>query len=186
MAQHYPSLDFNTAIFPHPPSPPAPTPPSLPAYHHDPPPSYYNPPPPPPSYSAPPGLPRAHDHKNPILASSQSIASFPDDGISFAPAILPPSSVQHPVRDTCRSAGRITIAHPYARLYAKKDGSKRRKIWNHVLEKQLFSPQELSVYYFFSPVSPSSLNLPLQIHHGCTPQAHNIYRLPRSPHRPTP
>ncbi|KAF8560415.1 hypothetical protein BDR04DRAFT_994622, partial [Suillus decipiens] len=34
--------------------------------------------------------------------------------------------------------------HPYARLYAKKDGSKRRKIWNHVLEKQLFSPQELS------------------------------------------
>ncbi|KAI6007356.1 hypothetical protein EDD15DRAFT_49830 [Pisolithus albus] len=47
-------------------------------------------------------------------------------------------------RDSSRSAARITIAHPYARLYAKKDNTKRRKIWNHVLEKQLFSPQELS------------------------------------------
>ncbi|OAX42388.1 hypothetical protein K503DRAFT_683436 [Rhizopogon vinicolor AM-OR11-026] len=52
------------------------------------------------------------------------------------------SSVKRPTRD--KSASRITIAHPYARLYAKKDASKRRKIWNHVLEKQLFSPQELS------------------------------------------
>ncbi|KAG2154913.1 hypothetical protein DEU56DRAFT_725474, partial [Suillus clintonianus] len=55
------------------------------------------------------------------------------------------SSVEHPSRDNShRAASRFTIAHPYARLYAKKDGSKRRKIWNHVLEKQLFSPQELS------------------------------------------
>ncbi|KAG1755214.1 uncharacterized protein EDB91DRAFT_1043069 [Suillus paluster] len=55
------------------------------------------------------------------------------------------SSVEHPSRDNPhRAASRLTIAHPYARLYAKKDGSKRRKIWNHVLEKQLFSPQELS------------------------------------------
>ncbi|KAN0100679.1 hypothetical protein V8E55_000663 [Tylopilus felleus] len=74
------------------------------------------------------------------IPSSQLLPSFPDDGISFASA----TSVQHPTRDTTRSATRITIAHPYARLYAKKDGSKRRKIWNHVLEKQLFSPQELS------------------------------------------
>ncbi|KAG2159933.1 uncharacterized protein EDB93DRAFT_1112575 [Suillus bovinus] len=54
------------------------------------------------------------------------------------------SSVEHPSRDNSHRASRFTIAHPYARLYAKKDGSKRRKIWNHVLEKQLFSPQELS------------------------------------------
>ncbi|KAG2366598.1 hypothetical protein BDR07DRAFT_463491 [Suillus spraguei] len=54
------------------------------------------------------------------------------------------SSVEHPSRDHSHRASRFTIAHPYARLYAKKDGSKRRKIWNHVLEKQLFSPQELS------------------------------------------
>ncbi|KAI1793907.1 hypothetical protein LXA43DRAFT_181553 [Ganoderma leucocontextum] len=37
------------------------------------------------------------------------------------------------------------IAHPYARLYSKKNGAgKRRKMWNHALEKMLFSPQEIS------------------------------------------
>lgn len=36
------------------------------------------------------------------------------------------------------------IAHPYARLYSKKNGAgKRRKMWNHALEKMLFSPQEM-------------------------------------------
>lgn len=67
-------------------------------------------------------------------------------------SVAPESSVDVPLsthpklppRDSSRSAARITIAHPYARLYAKKDNTKRRKIWNHVLEKQLFSPQELS------------------------------------------
>jgi len=39
---------------------------------------------------------------------------------------------------------RIKIAHPYARLFAKKEEVKRRKIWNHALEKSLFSPYELS------------------------------------------
>ncbi|KAF8446004.1 hypothetical protein L210DRAFT_3392476 [Boletus edulis BED1] len=116
MAQHYPSFDFDTSLFHHPPSPP---------------PSYYNTPP---SYYPP----RTNDDQK-----SSAIAAFPDNGISFPPAANP-TSVQHPARDSCRSASRITIAHPYARLYAKKDGSKRRKIWNHVLEKQLFSPQELS------------------------------------------
>ncbi|KIM85263.1 hypothetical protein PILCRDRAFT_25164, partial [Piloderma croceum F 1598] len=37
------------------------------------------------------------------------------------------------------------VAHPYARLYAKKDSAKRhRKIWNHALEKSLFNSHELS------------------------------------------
>ncbi|KAF8973992.1 hypothetical protein BDZ97DRAFT_1912435 [Flammula alnicola] len=36
------------------------------------------------------------------------------------------------------------IAHPYARLFAKKDEVKRRKIWNHALEKSIFDPKELS------------------------------------------
>lgn len=40
------------------------------------------------------------------------------------------------------SAPRVDIAHPYARLYAKKE-EKRRKIWNHALEKSLFTPYEL-------------------------------------------
>ncbi|KAI0330541.1 hypothetical protein GY45DRAFT_1250581 [Cubamyces sp. BRFM 1775] len=40
---------------------------------------------------------------------------------------------------------RGTIAHPYARLYSKKQGAgKRRKMWNHALEKMLFTPQEIS------------------------------------------
>ncbi|OCH95787.1 hypothetical protein OBBRIDRAFT_702585, partial [Obba rivulosa] len=34
--------------------------------------------------------------------------------------------------------------HPYARLYTKRDGTKRRKMWNHALEKALFTPQEIS------------------------------------------
>ncbi|PFH54536.1 hypothetical protein AMATHDRAFT_134330 [Amanita thiersii Skay4041] len=42
------------------------------------------------------------------------------------------------------SSRRISIAHPYARLFAKKDEVKRRKIWNHALEKPLFTPYELS------------------------------------------
>ncbi|KAH9944082.1 uncharacterized protein BXZ73DRAFT_6293, partial [Epithele typhae] len=34
---------------------------------------------------------------------------------------------------------------PYARLHLKKQGTgKRRKMWNHALEKSLFSPQEIS------------------------------------------
>ncbi|KAF8078557.1 hypothetical protein FPV67DRAFT_1663279 [Lyophyllum atratum] len=39
---------------------------------------------------------------------------------------------------------RLNVAHPYARLYAKKEEVKRRKIWNHALEKSLFSPYEIS------------------------------------------
>ena len=41
---------------------------------------------------------------------------------------------------------RIKIAHPYARLFAKTGEVKRRKIWNHALEKSLFSPYELYVH----------------------------------------
>jgi hypothetical protein len=40
-------------------------------------------------------------------------------------------------------SNRIKIAHPYARLFAKTGEVKRRKIWNHALEKSLFSPYEL-------------------------------------------
>lgn len=37
----------------------------------------------------------------------------------------------------------VQVSHPYARLFAKKDQVKRRKIWNHALEKSLFNPFEL-------------------------------------------
>jgi len=45
---------------------------------------------------------------------------------------------------TPRPTERPTMAHPYARLYAKKDTKKRpRKIWNHKLEKRVFTEHEL-------------------------------------------
>ncbi|KAF9015232.1 hypothetical protein BDQ17DRAFT_1340706 [Cyathus striatus] len=52
-----------------------------------------------------------------------------------------PSSV---TRSSSKPDPKINIIHPYARLFAKKDDVKRRKIWNHALEKSLFSPYELS------------------------------------------
>lgn len=45
---------------------------------------------------------------------------------------------------TQSSSRRLRIAHPYARLLAKKDDTKRRRIWNHALEKFIFNPYELS------------------------------------------
>ncbi|KAI0800913.1 hypothetical protein C8Q74DRAFT_1192301 [Fomes fomentarius] len=37
------------------------------------------------------------------------------------------------------------ITHPYARIYNKKHvAGKRRKMWNHTLEKLVFTPQEIS------------------------------------------
>ena len=47
-------------------------------------------------------------------------------------------------QDATSGTVRTNVAHPYARLVAKKDSdAKRRKIWNHVLEKHIFSPYEL-------------------------------------------
>ncbi|KZT05932.1 uncharacterized protein LAESUDRAFT_759823 [Laetiporus sulphureus 93-53] len=39
---------------------------------------------------------------------------------------------------------RLDLAHPYARLPTNKDGTKRRRMWNHLLEKSIFTPQEIS------------------------------------------
>ncbi|CCL98965.1 uncharacterized protein FIBRA_00973 [Fibroporia radiculosa] len=36
------------------------------------------------------------------------------------------------------------MAHPYARLYTRRESTKRRKMWNHALEKMIFTPEELS------------------------------------------
>lgn len=69
-----------------------------------------------------------------------------------APSLLPQPDVQSHfsgVRTSCssRSPSQIVIAHPYARLYAKKNatGAKRRKIWNHALEKSVFTAHEMYV-----------------------------------------
>lgn len=51
---------------------------------------------------------------------------------------------------TTGNPSRFHVAHPYARLVAKKD-DKRRKIWNHALEKSVFTPFEMFVFFFVIP-----------------------------------
>lgn len=69
-----------------------------------------------------------------------------------APSLLPPPDLQSHFSgisppSSSRSSSQIVIAHPYARLYAKKNatGAKRRKIWNHALEKSVFTAHEMCV-----------------------------------------
>lgn len=58
-----------------------------------------------------------------------------------SPVSAPCPSVPVPMSNPARLDARI-MAHPYARL-TKKDGGKRRKMWNHALEKALFTAQEM-------------------------------------------
>jgi hypothetical protein len=84
----------------------------------------------------------------PPYQSSPSSISSEDNTSSSAtpPPFYPDQPPPYPDCDKKPVApSRLNIAHPYARLYAKKDGAKRRKIWNHALEKSLFTPNELSV-----------------------------------------
>lgn len=60
------------------------------------------------------------------------------------PAIPAPRLSKTRPSKTAASSKQIQIAHPYARLLAKKDEVKRRKIWNHALEKFIFNAYELS------------------------------------------
>jgi hypothetical protein len=59
------------------------------------------------------------------------------------PAIATPRLSKPRSSKSAASSKQIQIAHPYARLLAKKDEVKRRKIWNHALEKFIFSAYEL-------------------------------------------
>lgn len=48
---------------------------------------------------------------------------------------------------TAQASSRAPLAHPYARIYARKaadPSAKRRKMWNHALEKSLFTPEEIA------------------------------------------
>lgn len=59
-------------------------------------------------------------------------------GVDLSHSGSPPPSASSP---------RVKITHPYARLYAKNSkeagAAKRRRMWNHALEKSFFTPQEL-------------------------------------------
>jgi hypothetical protein len=51
------------------------------------------------------------------------------------------------------------VSHPYARINARKEqdgNSKRRRIWNHALEKDIFSPEEVLVFWL-TDASPTVL-----------------------------
>ncbi|KAI0274646.1 hypothetical protein BC834DRAFT_849061 [Gloeopeniophorella convolvens] len=86
--------------------------------------------------------------------SEASVPALSPTATHFGPAtpsLLPPLDVQShftgpPSPCAAHSSSQIVIAHPYARLYAKKNasGAKRRKIWNHALEKSVFSAHELA------------------------------------------
>jgi len=112
-------------------------------------------------------LQAAHPFDSPLVhqaSPSPSTSDFSEVSVSQAPSppvesfgppapsLLPPPDVQSHfpgVATSCssRSPSQIVIAHPYARLYAKKNttGAKRRKIWNHALEKSVFSAHEMYV-----------------------------------------
>ena len=92
-------------------------------------------------------------------SSSSSTASSPPPYDYYPPPPAFVESHQHYVQDpqpfqksrpqkSTRHA-QVQISHPYARLFAKKDEVKRRKIWNHALEKNLFNPFELQVKFYF-------------------------------------
>ncbi|KAJ3524135.1 hypothetical protein NMY22_g11138 [Coprinellus aureogranulatus] len=104
-------------------------------------------------------------------SSSSSVSSVPTPPPPFTPeprpyrdidlnvlkvhdvSAFPPLTTTKPLGDVGRfgdastsrkASARIQIAHPYSRMHAKKGEVKRRKIWNHALEKHIFSPFEIS------------------------------------------
>ncbi|KII93227.1 hypothetical protein PLICRDRAFT_49298 [Plicaturopsis crispa FD-325 SS-3] len=114
------------------------------------------------SPSGPPFPAQSHSLPPYQLSSTTSSTAHSFPGTADAPADVyppsyspqPPPYTLHPRNSSTGSGGefpgtarpfaRSTIAHPYARLANKKDAGKRRKIWNHALEKSLFTPHELS------------------------------------------
>jgi hypothetical protein len=82
-------------------------------------------------------------------SSSSSSSSTVDDWHRRALGNVP-SNQSIPKRFARDSSGKLSIVHPYARLFAKEDDTKRRRIWNHALEKNIFTPYELCVDRFLS------------------------------------
>lgn len=86
-----------------------------------------------------------HPHDQP-----QTSYRFPDD----TPSPSDTSSAENIRLPPSRFHSYQNIAHPYARIYAKKDNQKRaRKIWAHALEKDIFTTDELYVAVSFSDLT---------------------------------
>lgn len=83
-----------------------------------------------------------------MLPTYSSASSSPSDAgsSSIAPSRRDARRLSEP---SCLAEGIVVkgpITHPYARLYSKKHSAgKRRKMWNHTLEKLVFTPQEMYV-----------------------------------------
>ena len=80
----------------------------------------------------------------PYSAAPTSATSSSSPGPSIGPSRRQARRLSEPacLNDSIVVKGPIT--HPYARLYSKKNGAgKRRKMWNHALEKLVFTPQEM-------------------------------------------
>ncbi|EIM92974.1 uncharacterized protein STEHIDRAFT_90387 [Stereum hirsutum FP-91666 SS1] len=100
------------------------------------------------------GSPRTELRPAPVSPAPGTTVTIPSESSSMlrAPSILPPVDLHIPLprsESALRSAAApksprpaMGIAHPYARLFVKKDGAKRRKIWNHALERYVFTPEE--------------------------------------------
>ncbi|KAI9460872.1 hypothetical protein BJY52DRAFT_1211237 [Lactarius psammicola] len=91
--------------------------------------------------------PTTSDFSEVSISLAPSLESFGPP----APSLLPPPDVQPRFSgisppSSSQSSSQTVIAHPYARLYAKKNatGAKRRKIWNHALEKSVFTAHEIA------------------------------------------
>ncbi|RDX52083.1 hypothetical protein OH76DRAFT_1401000 [Lentinus brumalis] len=87
--------------------------------------------------------------------SQEAFMLPPYSPASSSPSTAGSSSVAPSRRDArrlsepaCLAEGLVVkgpITHPYARLYSKKHSAgKRRKMWNHTLEKLVFTPQEIA------------------------------------------
>lgn len=79
---------------------------------------------------------------NSQLDSFNSPTDF-TSGTSSPDSSPSPTGTRNRAGTTPSPSARFHVAHPYARLVAKKD-DKRRKIWNHALEKSVFTPFEIS------------------------------------------
>ena len=99
-----------------------------------------------------------------VSASSDAASSVPLRHSGHRPP--PPSS---PTEDRIVLKSDF-IGHPYARLRSKQQGAgKRRKMWNHNLEKMLFSPQDMcisSIIVIVSRLTPSLSALVWAHHNG--------------------
>ncbi|KAI0051786.1 hypothetical protein FA95DRAFT_1554320 [Auriscalpium vulgare] len=105
-------------------------------------------------FSALPSPAYAHSHSSPTDGDTSDVspsasASADAFGCPQAPSLLPDFSTRAaspdgPLRTS--HVPKVAVTHPYARLFAKRaaGGAKRRKIWNHALEKSVFTAHEIA------------------------------------------